>query len=79
MFLGEDNQTCKLGDFGLCSSLEQGLAEAMEGDAKYLAPELLKSQFGKPADIFRYVIHYFPSDCVISLWSFAALVLAYWS
>lgn len=56
MFLGDDHQTCKLGDFGLCSNLEQGLAQAVEGDSKYLAPELLKHQFGKPADIFRYVL-----------------------
>ena len=25
----------------------------MEGDPKYLAPELLQGRFGKPADIFR--------------------------
>lgn len=57
MFLGDDNQTCKLGDFGLCSNLEQGFAEAVEGDSKYLAPELMKHQFGKPADIFRYALN----------------------
>lgn len=53
MFLAEDNLTYKVGDFGLCSSLEQGFVDAMEGDAKYLAPELMRHQFGKPADIFR--------------------------
>lgn len=33
--------------------MDQGLSNAMEGDAKYLAPELMGRQFGKPADIFR--------------------------
>lgn len=54
IFLGQDNFTCKIGDFGLCSNVDQGLSEAMEGDSKYLAPELMSRQFGKPADIFRY-------------------------
>lgn len=53
IFLGQDNFTCKIGDFGLCSNVDQGLSNAMEGDAKYLAPELMGRQFGKPADIFR--------------------------
>jgi membrane-associated tyrosine/threonine-specific cdc2-inhibitory kinase len=29
------------------------MSEAQEGDPKYLAPELMNGQFGKPADIFR--------------------------
>ena len=28
----------------------------MEGDPKYLAPELMLGKFGKPADVFRYQI-----------------------
>ena len=28
-------------------------SEAQEGDPKYLAPELMRGQFGKPADVFR--------------------------
>ena len=55
IFLGQDG-SCKLGDFGLCVSLDQGLGEATEGDANYLAPELMAGRFGKPADIFRWVI-----------------------
>ncbi len=55
IFLGDDSVTCKLGDFGLCASLDYGFKDAMEGDAKYLAPELLNHEFGKPADIFRFV------------------------
>ena len=53
-FLAEDGFTCKLGDFGLCTSVDQGFVDAMEGDARYLAPELMNHQFGKAADIFRY-------------------------
>ena len=29
-------------------------SEGTEGDAKYLAPELMSGHFGKPADIFRW-------------------------
>lgn len=53
IFLSLDRITCKLGDFGLCVSEEQGFKNAMEGDAKYLAPELMQGRFGKPADVFR--------------------------
>ena len=56
IFLGDDGLTCKLGDFGLCTSIDQGFIDATEGDAKYLAPELMTHQFGKPADIFRWVL-----------------------
>lgn len=55
IFLSLDGVTCKLGDFGLCVSEDQGFKNAMEGDAKYLAPELMQGKFGKPADVFRYV------------------------
>ena len=53
IFLGKDTFTCKVGDFGLCTSLDQGFADAVEGDSKYLAPELMSHQFGQPADVFR--------------------------
>ena len=56
IFLGTDTLTCKVGDFGLCTRLDRGLAGAVEGDSRYMAPELLSDQFGKPADIFRYVL-----------------------
>ena len=74
IFLSEDNFTCKLGDFGLCSSLDQDFLDAMEGDAKYLAPELMNHQFGKPADIFRLVIAYGSTASYFS--SFFIIVLA---
>ena len=56
IFMGRDGTTCKLGDFGLCVSLDERLNEAMEGDAVYMAPELMQGNFGKPADVFRSVI-----------------------
>ena len=37
-------------------SLDERLTEAMEGDAVYMAPELMQGNFGKPADVFRSVI-----------------------
>ncbi|GFO29422.1 membrane-associated tyrosine-and threonine-specific cdc2-inhibitory kinase [Plakobranchus ocellatus] len=45
---------CKLGDFGLVIDLtkKRDVSDAIEGDPKYLAPELLEGQFGKHADIF---------------------------
>ena len=56
IFIGRDGTRCKLGDFGLCVSLDERLTEAMEGDAVYMAPELMQGNFGKPADVFRSVI-----------------------
>ena len=56
IFIGRDGTRCKLGDFGLCVSLDERLTEAMEGDAVYMAPELMQGNFGKPADVFRFVI-----------------------
>ena len=50
------NGSIKLGDFGLCVSLDERLNEAVEGDAVYMAPELMQGNFGKPADVFRSVI-----------------------
>ncbi|XP_059152744.1 membrane-associated tyrosine- and threonine-specific cdc2-inhibitory kinase-like [Physella acuta] len=45
---------CKLGDFGLVIDLtkQTDVSDAIEGDPKYLAPELLEGKFGKHADIF---------------------------
>jgi len=44
--------TLKIGDFGQ-ARLKSGWKDAIEGDAKYMAPELLRTSTpGKPADIF---------------------------
>lgn len=56
----------KLGDFGLLLELEQGTEkervaargtkekhDAQEGDPRYMAPELLRGDYGAAADIFR--------------------------
>ncbi|XP_063590103.1 membrane-associated tyrosine- and threonine-specific cdc2-inhibitory kinase-like [Penaeus indicus] len=52
IFIGYDG-LCKLGDFGLVIETSQGpVKEAMEGDPKYLAPEVMNLQFGASADIF---------------------------
>lgn len=58
----------KLGDFGLLLELEQGTEkkrgttrrrkekdDAQEGDPRYMAPELLRGEYGAAADIFRCV------------------------
>ncbi|XP_045582114.1 membrane-associated tyrosine- and threonine-specific cdc2-inhibitory kinase [Procambarus clarkii] len=52
IFFGYDG-LCKLGDFGLMIDTSQGpVHEAVEGDPKYLAPEIMNLQFGPPGDIF---------------------------
>lgn len=58
----------KLGDFGLLLELERGTEkervmargkkekeDAQEGDPRYMAPELLRGEYGAAADIFRSV------------------------
>ena len=54
-FIDVSGSVCKLGDFGLVVALDdpESVASAQEGDPKYMAPELMKAEFGKPADIFR--------------------------
>lgn len=54
----------KLGDFGLLYELKQKDTEhvdaqkakddAQEGDPRYMAPELLRGEYGPAADVFRY-------------------------
>lgn len=67
VFLAHDGVTWKLGDFGLCVSLEQGLSSAVEGDAKYVAPELLRGAFDKPADVFSLGISLLEMACELEL------------
>ncbi|RYP55267.1 hypothetical protein DL768_000022 [Monosporascus sp. mg162] len=44
--------TLKIGDFGLATSLPADNFPDLEGDREYLAPEALRSEIDKPADIF---------------------------
>lgn len=53
----------KLGDFGLLLELKQKSTESVEGrmkedvqegDPRYMAPELLRGEYGPAADVFRY-------------------------
>lgn len=46
------NGRCKLGDFGLILDLNGRSQNAVEGDAKYLAPELMEGVFTRAADVF---------------------------
>ena len=52
LFLSLDRQIVKIGDFGLIFNLSGNQDHAIEGDNVYMAPELLKKCFGKPADVF---------------------------
>ncbi|XP_060111328.1 membrane-associated tyrosine- and threonine-specific cdc2-inhibitory kinase [Heteronotia binoei] len=52
IFLSSNN-ICKLGDFGLMLELNSGdLNDAQEGDPRYMAPELLRGEYTKAADVF---------------------------
>ncbi|XP_025086559.1 membrane-associated tyrosine- and threonine-specific cdc2-inhibitory kinase-like isoform X2 [Pomacea canaliculata] len=47
------DHVCKLGDFGLVLDLSKDVtSEAVEGDPKYLAPEILMGKVGRHVDIF---------------------------
>ena len=52
LFLSLDHKTVKIGDFGLLFHLSDLSQNASEGDNMYMAPELLRRVFSKPADIF---------------------------
>jgi membrane-associated tyrosine/threonine-specific cdc2-inhibitory kinase len=68
-FISLDGATCKLGDFGLVVSLDDAemLSLAQEGDPKYMAPELMRGEFGKPADIFSLGISMLEVSCDLEL------------
>ncbi|XP_060719792.1 membrane-associated tyrosine- and threonine-specific cdc2-inhibitory kinase [Tachysurus vachellii] len=70
----------KLGDFGLLLELEQGkekkqvMAEgkkenayAQEGDPRYMAPELLRGEYGSAADIFSLGVTILELACSIEV------------
>ncbi|GFY78624.1 membrane-associated tyrosine- and threonine-specific cdc2-inhibitory kinase [Trichonephila inaurata madagascariensis] len=52
IFISKHN-ICKLGDFGLVLDLSKSdTSDAIEGDPRYLAPELMEGIFTKAADVF---------------------------
>uniref|UniRef100_H3AX30 Membrane-associated tyrosine- and threonine-specific cdc2-inhibitory kinase n=1 Tax=Latimeria chalumnae TaxID=7897 RepID=H3AX30_LATCH len=60
--------TCKLGDFGLMLELDRGdLSEAQEGDPKYMAPELLDGEYTKAADVFSLGLTILEISCNMEL------------
>jgi mitosis inhibitor protein kinase SWE1 len=44
--------TLKIGDFGMATTLPAETGPDFEGDREYLAPEVIRGEIGKPADIF---------------------------
>ncbi|XP_065647863.1 membrane-associated tyrosine- and threonine-specific cdc2-inhibitory kinase isoform X1 [Hydra vulgaris] len=66
LFLGRDGHY-KIGDFGLVVELSRDLSDAMDGDSKYLAPELMEGNFSKAADIFSLGITILELACRLEL------------
>ncbi|KAJ6654430.1 hypothetical protein lerEdw1_007023 [Lerista edwardsae] len=67
IFLSSSN-VCKLGDFGLMLDLDSGdLNDAQEGDPRYMAPELLRGEYTKAADIFSLGITILEIACNLEL------------
>ena len=66
LFLGRGG-LYKIGDFGLVVQLTRDLNDAMDGDAKYLAPELMEGNFSKAADIFSLGITILELACSLEL------------
>ncbi|PIO64234.1 kinase domain protein, partial [Teladorsagia circumcincta] len=53
IYLSSDNQSCKLGDFGLAINLKKKSADwADDGDRNYMAPELLNEPPTTAADMY---------------------------
>ncbi|XP_058039877.1 membrane-associated tyrosine- and threonine-specific cdc2-inhibitory kinase [Ahaetulla prasina] len=67
IFLSSTN-VCKLGDFGLMLELDSGdLKDAQEGDPRYMAPELLRGEYTKAADVFSLGITILEIACNMEL------------
>lgn len=67
IFISEEG-VCKLGDFGLVLDLSKGdLSEAIEGDPRYLAAELMEGKFSKAADVFSLGITILELACDLDL------------
>ncbi|KAJ1569792.1 Protein kinase, membrane associated tyrosine threonine 1 [Nowakowskiella sp. JEL0078] len=47
-----DNWNLKISDFGVATYCDLAYSADLEGDRTYIAPEILRSEYGKPADIF---------------------------
>lgn len=63
-----EDEVCKLGDFGLVVDINRSnLKLATEGDARYVAPEVLRGQFSKAADIFSLGITILELSCNLIL------------
>ncbi|KAH8242440.1 hypothetical protein KR032_006525 [Drosophila birchii] len=68
VLIGEDDETCKLADFGLVFDLDRANSQhATEGDSRYMAPEILKGHFSKAADIFSLGIAMLELACYMEL------------
>ena len=51
IFIGRDGQSAKIGDFGVARKISENLpAETYTGTPLYMAPEILKNQYGKGYD-----------------------------
>lgn len=62
-----DDGTCKLADFGLVVDADRARIAAVEGDSRYMAPELMQSKFSMAADIFSLGITILELTCNLVL------------
>lgn len=63
-----DENHCKLADFGLVFDLSNSpRSRAIEGDSRYLAPELMQGNYGLPNDIFSLGISVLELACNLEL------------
>jgi membrane-associated tyrosine- and threonine-specific cdc2-inhibitory kinase len=63
-----EEQTCKLADFGLVFDLSRkDHTRAIEGDSRYIAPELLQGKFSKSVDVFSLGIAILELSCNLEL------------
>lgn len=64
----DDDDTCKLADFGLVIDVDKANNhQATEGDSRYMAPEILQGHFSKAADIFSLGIAMLELSCCMDL------------
>lgn len=61
-----DDEVCKLADFGLVFELGT-TRKPIEGDSRYIAPELLQGHFSKSNDIFSLGITILELSCNLEL------------